>query len=428
MADTETQAPERPTTKTGEAKPEAPKSTGTGVGPRHRFKRGLSRRTKILLPVLALILVALGVLLYRYLTLYESTDDAQIDGYIYPVSPRVVGYVTRVTVDNNQYVEAGTVLAQLDPKDFEVAVANAKAKLANDQAAAATQGVTIPITSVSTLSTLSSAQSDLLNAQAGLNAAQKQADAAEAALRQAEANDLNAQDSVRRYKPLSERNEIPEQQYTQAVLSQKGTAAAVANARSTAAAAEQAVTQSRARIAQAEASVKNAETRPEQITAQKTRALAAQAQAQSSAAALQQAQLNLQYATITAPVGGLVGQRSAQPGQNVSVGQQMMTIVPLDPQNIWVTANFKETQLKHMRPGQPVKISIDAYGRTYNGHVLNIAGATGSIFSLLPPENATGNYVKVVQRVPVKIVFEANQDPEHLLRLGMSVVPKVRVR
>jgi membrane fusion protein (multidrug efflux system) len=382
-----------------------------------------------MLAAVVFLIVAVGaLLLYRYFTLYESTDDAQIDGYIYPISPRVAGFVTRVTVDNNQYVEAGTVVAQLDPKDYEVAVAEAKSSFANDQANAAAQGINVPITSVRTSSTLSTAEADLLNAQAGLAAAQKQFDAAQAALLQAEANDLNAQDSVKRYKPLAEKDQIPQQQYTQAVLAQRGTAAAVANARASSLAAEQSVTQARAKIAQAEAGVRNAGTRPEQISAQRAKARSAEAQAQSSAAKLQQAQLNLQYATIVAPVSGIVSQRSAQPGQNVAVGQQLMTIVPLDNQNIWVTANFKETQMKHMRPGQPVKISVDAYGRTYNGHVLNIAGATGSLFSLLPPENATGNYVKVVQRIPVKIVFEAGQDPEHLLRLGMSVEPKVTVK
>jgi membrane fusion protein (multidrug efflux system) len=421
MPDTVTETPESP-------KQEEKKRSGPGVGPSRILKRGSKRQKRMIYGVGALFVLVVGFFLYRYFTSYESTDDAQIDGYIYPVSSRVAGYITRVTVDNNQYVEAGTVLAQLDPKDFEVAVANAKAKLANDRATAASQGVTVPVTSVSTSSTLSSSEADLINAQAGLTAAQKQADAAEAALRQAEANDLNAQDSVRRYKPLAEKNEIPQQQYTQAVLTQRGTAAAVANARSTAAAAEETVTQARARIATAAASVKSAQTRPEQISAQKSRADAAEAQAQSSAAALQQAQLNLQYTTIVAPVSGIVGQRSGQPGQNVSIGQQMMTVVPLDSQNIWVTANFKETQLKHMRPGQKVKISVDTYGRTYEGHVLNIAGATGSLFSILPPENATGNYVKVVQRIPVKIVFEAGQDPDHLLRLGMSVEPKVYLR
>ncbi|HEY6306708.1 MAG TPA: HlyD family secretion protein [Candidatus Angelobacter sp.] len=420
--------PERDEPQRDEPKPSAEKPKGPGVGPARVLKRHWKRRTKIIALVAGLVVLVGGFLLFRYFTSFESTDDAQIDGYIYPVSARVVGYVTRVTVDNNQYVEAGTVLAQLDPKDFEVAVANAKATLANDQASAAAQGINVPITSVSTSSTLSTAEADLLNSQAGLTAAQKQFDAAAATLRQAEANDLNAQDSVNRYKPLAAKDEIPQQQYTQAVLTQRATAAAVASARSSALAAEQSVTQGRAKVAQSEASVRNAETRPEQISAQKSRAQAAVAQAQSSAAKLHQAELNLQYTTIVAPVSGIVGQRSAQPGQNVAVGQQLMTIVPLDSQNIWVTANFKETQLKHMRPGQPARISVDAYGHTYNGHVLNIGGATGSLFSLLPPENATGNYVKVVQRIPVKIVFESGQDTEHLLRLGMSVVPKVRVK
>jgi len=392
------------------------------------LKRRWKLQTKILAALAGLVLIAGGVLLYRYFASYETTDDAQIDGYIYPISPRVAGYVTRVTVDNNQYVEAGTVVAQLDPKDYEVAVANARAALANEQATAAAQGSNVPITSVSTSSTLTTAQADLLNAQAGLAATQKQFEAAEASLRQAEAADLNAQDTVQRFKPLAASDEIPQQQYTQAVLAQRGTAAAVAASRSSAAAAEHSVTQAQAKVAQGEAAVRNAETRPQQISAQVSKTRAAQAQAQSAAAALQQALLNLQYANIVAPISGIVGQRSAQPGQNVAVGQQMMTIVPLDSQNIWVTANFKETQLKNMRPGQRARISVDAYGRTYNGRVLSIAGATGSLFSLLPPENATGNFVKVVQRIPVKIVFDAGQDQEHLLRLGMSVVPKVTVK
>src|SRR5215471_17686130 len=408
--------------------PDEPKRRSLGVGPSRLLKRRWTRPQKILAAVVGLAVIVGGFLLYRYFSSYESTDDAQIDGYIYPISARVTGYVTRVTVDNNQYVEAGTVLGQLDPKDYEVAVANAKSTLANDQASASAQGVNVPITSVSTSSTLSTAQADLVNAQAGLAVSQKQFDAATASLRQAEAADLNAQDSVQRYKPLAAKDEIPQQQYTQAVLTQKGTAAAVANTRASAAAAEQAVTQAQSKVSQAMASVRNAETRPQQISAQVSKARAAEAQAQSSAAKLQQAELNLQYTTIVAPVSGIVGQRSAQPGQNVAVGQQLMSIVPLDSENIWVTANFKETQLKHMRPGQPVKISVDAYGHVYKGHVQSIAGATGSLFSLLPPENATGNFVKVVQRIPVKIVFEAGQDPEHLLRLGMSVVPKVRVK
>ena len=188
------------------------------------------------------------------------------------------------------------------------------------------------------------------------------------------------------------------------------------------------MTQARSKIAQADAEVRNAATRPQQIAAQHSRTLAAEAESQKAGAQLEQAQLNLQYTTIVAPISGIVGQRSVQPGQFISPGQQLMTIVPLDTQNIWVTANFKETQLTSMLPGQPVKIYVDTYGRTYDGHVLNIAGASGARFSLLPPENATGNYVKVVQRIPVKILFEKGQDPQHLLRPGMSVEPNVRVK
>ena len=420
MANTATEAPES-------LGVDRPKSSGTGVGPGAPARRG-KPATRVLLVVLALAVIAVSIPLYRHYTAWQSTDDAQIDGYIYPVSSRITGYVTRVTVDDNQYVEAGTVLAQLDPKDYEVTLANAKAALANDQASAAAQLTNVPLTSVNTSSQLSSAQADVENAQAGLVATQRAFDAAQASLRQAEANDLKAQDDVNRYKPLAAKDEIPQQRYTQAVDSQKATAAAVEAARASAGAAEQAVTQARAKVAQAQAQLQYANTRPQQISVQRSRARAAEAETQRAIAALEQAQLNLQYTTIVAPVSGIVGQRSVQPGQDISPGQQLMTIVPLESQNIWVTANFKETQMTYMRPGQPVKISVDTYGRTYDGHVLNIAGASGARYSLLPPENATGNYVKVVQRIPVKILFEKGQDPQHLLRPGMSVEPNVRVK
>jgi membrane fusion protein (multidrug efflux system) len=336
--------------------------------------------------------------------------------------------VTRVMAEDNQYVEAGTVLVQLDPKDYEVAVAIAQGKLANAEASAAALMTGVPITSTDTASHLSTAQADIDRENAGFAAAERQFEAAQASLREAEANDLKAQDDMARYKPLAAKDEIPQQQYSTAVSSQQGTAAAVEAARASAAAAAEAVTQARARIAQAQAGLQSARTAPQQVSVQRSRARAAVAESQRSMAELQQARLNLQYTTIVAPVAGLVGRRSVQPGQNVASGQQLLTVVPLDSANIWVTANFKETQLKYMRPGQPAKISVDAYGRAYDGRVLNIAGASGARYSLLPPENATGNYVKVVQRIPVKIVFDRGQDPEHLLRLGMSVEPNVRIR
>jgi membrane fusion protein (multidrug efflux system) len=403
-------------------------STGTGVGPGRPPARRTRRRRIILFAALGLVVIAVSVLLYRHFAAWESTDDAEIDGYIYPVSSRISGYVTRVMVDDNQYVKAGTVLAKLDPKDYDVAVANAKAALANDQASAAALLTNVPLTSVNTSSQLSSSQASVEDAKAGVAAAQHQLAAARAALEQADANDLKAQDDVDRYKPLAAKDEIPQQRYTQAVDGQKATAAGVAAARANAAVAQQAVTQANAKLAQVQAQLQYAETRPQQISVQRSHARAARAQADKAAAVLQQAQLNLKYTTIMAPVSGIVGERSVQPGQNVVPGQQFMTIIPLDSDNIWVTANFKETQLKYMRPGQHVKIYVDTYGRSYNGRVLNIAGSSGARSSLLPPENATGNYVKVVQRIPVKIVFDKGQDAEHLLRPGMSVEPNVMIR
>lgn len=421
MASTPTQTPDAP--RPGDPKVPVGSGVRTGATPARS-----KRRKRLLFVLIVLIVIVVGGLLYLHFRAWESTDDAQIDGYIYPISARVSGYVVRVLVDDNQYVQAGTVLVELDPKDYQVAVANAKATLANDQASAAAQQTNVPITSVNTSSQLSTAQADVENANAGLLAAQKQFDSAQASLQQAEANDLKAQDDVNRYKPLAAKDEIPQQIYTQAVDSQKATAAAVDAARSSAAAAEQTVTQARARISQAQAELEYAKTQPQQISVQRSRAHAAEAETERAAAVLQQAQLNLQYTTIVAPVSGIVGQRSVQPGQNVSPGQQLMTVVPLDARNIWVTADFKETQLKYMQVGQPVKVYVDTYGRDYDAHVLNIAGASGARYSILPPENATGNYVKVVQRIPVKIVFDHGQDPQHPLRPGMSVEPDVRVR
>jgi len=373
------------------------------------------------------IVASAGVIYWRSLA-WESTDDAQIDGFVFPVSSRVTGHAVRVMVDDNQHVNAGTVLLQLDPTDFEVAVAVAKGRLANAEANAAALSTGVPITSTDTASQISTAQADIDGATASVTAAERRFEAAQASLREAEANDLRAKDDVGRYQPLAAKDEIPQQQYTTAINAQRATAAAVEAARASAAAAQEAVTQQRARSAQADAGLRAARTGPQQVSVQKARARAADAETERARAELQQAQLNLQYTTIVAPIAGVVGRRAVHPGQNVSAGQQLMTVVPLDSGNIWVTANFKETQLKNMRPGQPVRISVDTYGRTYEGHVLNIAGASGARYSLLPPENATGNYVKVVQRIPVRIAFDGGQDPSHTLRLGMSVEPNVRVR
>ena len=383
-------------------------------------------RGKLLLALGALALSAAAAATYYYFGGSESTDDAQIDGYINPISSRVAGYVTHVYVDDNQYVKAGTLLVQIDPKDYDVALSSAKATVANDEATAAASRVSVPITSVDTSSQLTSAQAEVLNARAGISGAEKQLAAAEAAVVQAEANNAKAQDDLKRYEQLVGKEEIPRQTYAQAVQSANATEAAVQVARANVLAEQDAVRQTQARLAQAFASVNTAQTGPQQVRVQQAHAAAAAAAADKSKSALQQAELNLSYTRIVAPVDGLVAKRTAQAGQYVAPGQQLLAIVPLD--DIWVTANLKETQLRNVRTGQPVRIDVDAYGRTYAGHVESIAGGTGSVFSLLPPENATGNYVKIVQRVPVRLRFDAGQDPDHLLRPGMSVVPDINVR
>ncbi|MFI5106662.1 MAG: efflux RND transporter periplasmic adaptor subunit, partial [Terriglobales bacterium] len=214
-------------------------------------------------------------------------------------------------------------------------------------------------------------------------------------------------------------------QYDQAVAAAKANTAAVAAASASVEAAQLQVTQARSRLAQAEANLRSSQTGPRQVASMRARALSAEATVKQKEVALEQAELHMRYTRIIAPVNGVV-MKNAEVGMNVQPGQQLFSIVPLD--DIWVTANFKETQLKYMRSGQPAEIKVDANGRTYKGHVDSFAGMSGARLSLLPPENATGNYVKVVQRVPVKIVFEPGQTSDHNLRLGLSVTPKVKVR
>ncbi len=397
-------------------------ATATDAAPRNGKLDG--RKKRILLAVLAVIIVGV-VGIWRYYSQFASTDDAEIEGYLHPISARVPGYVTRVTVNDTQYVEKGTVLVQLDPTDYQVAVELAKAHLAQAQAEASAALGGVPITSVSTLSQVHSAEADVQGAQAGIVAAEKQFQEAEARLTQTEANNVKIQDDLRRYQQLIGKREISRQEYDRAVAASKSSAAAVVEAQAGVAAADQQVTQARSRLQDAEAELRSAHTRPEQMQVTRAKAQAAAAAVEEAEAELHRAELNLQYTTIIAPAEGIVGKRTAVAGQNVAPGQTLMTIVPT--RDIWVTANFKETELKGMRPGQSVKIHVDATDRDYTGKIQGIAGATGVQFSLLPPENATGNYVKVVQRVPVRIVFNPGQDPNHLLRVGLSVEPRVRL-
>jgi len=383
-------------------------------------------RFRLALIVGGIVVLVAGFFLWRYLGSYESTDDAQIDGHLNAISARVSGHVVKLLVNDNQYVEAGTPLVEIDPRDYEVAVARAKAAYQDALATAESTQVNVPITTVNTGSQLSAAQAEVESGRAGVAMARQQLEAARAQLEQAIANDIKAQNDVGRYKQLVDKQEISHQQYDQAVAAARSSAAGVAAARASVAAAEQQVAQAQAKRDQLDANLRAAETAPQQNASMRARAQAAQAQAQQKKAELEQAMLNLQYTRLVAPVNGIVSNRTVEVGQNVQVGQELMKIINLD--DIWVTANFNESQLRLMRPGQRATISVDAYGKKYNGHVESIAGASGALFSLLPPENATGNYVKVVQRVPVKITFDPGETKEHILRPGMSVEPKVWVR
>ena len=375
-----------------------------------------------------IVLAIVGFFVWRYLGSYESTDDAQIDGHVNSISARVSGHVIKLNVQDNQYVEAGTVLVEIDPTDYQVAVQRAQADYNDAKATADAAAVDVPITSVSTTSQLSSADADVVNAQAGIKAARQQFEAAKANLAQAEANDVKAQNDLGRYKQLVDKEEISQQQYDQAVAASKASAAGVLAARAQADAAQSQVTQAEGKLIQAQASQRNAATGPKQLSVIQARAQSAEAAALRKKADLDQAILNLQYTKIIAPVTGIVSDRTVEVGQNVQAGQELMKVIPLDEKDLWVTANFKETQLRDMKAGQKVTVCVDATGKCYKGHVDSVAGASGARFSLLPPENATGNYVKVVQRIPVKIVFEPGEIKEHELRPGMSVEPKVWVR
>jgi len=383
-------------------------------------------RFRLALIVGGIVLLVAGFFLWRYLGSYESTDDAQIDGHLNAISARVSGHVSKLLVNDNQFVEAGTPLVEIDPRDYEIAVASARAAYQDALATAESTQVNVPITTVNTGSQLSSAQAQLEEMRAGVSVSRQQLEAARAQLEQSIANDIKAQNDVGRYKQLVDKQEISHQQYDQAVAAAKSNAAGVAAARATVAAAEQQVVQAQAKREQMDANLRAAETAPQQNAQMRARAQAAQAQAQQKKAELDQALLNLQYTRLVAPVNGIVSNRTVEVGQNVQVGQELMKIINLD--DIWVTANFKENQLRLMRPGQRATISVDAYGKKYNGHVESVAGASGALFSLLPPENATGNYVKVVQRIPVKITFDPGETKEHILRPGMSVEPKVWIR
>jgi membrane fusion protein (multidrug efflux system) len=371
----------------------------------------------------------------------ESTDDAQVDGHITQIAPRVGGTVTKVLVTNNQPVKAGDVLVEIDPRDYQIAVERAKADLADAVATASAARTGVPIARVETASGVNTASGGVQQAEAGvagaeheIQVAQSNLVSAHAHLREKEATATRTARDVERLRGLVQKDEISQQQFDAAVAQADAARAAADAAKSEVAAAqgnitvaEQRAASARGAASQARAGLANARTAPQQLQVTEARANSADARVRQAEAALQQALLNLEHTTVKAPTPGVVSRKSVEPGQVVQPGQPLMALVDLS--DVWVTANFKESQLAKMRPGQKATLTVDALGgKEFLCHVDSIAAATGARFSLLPPENATGNYVKVVQRIPVRIFFEPGQDLDHLLRPGMSVTPTVYVR
>jgi membrane fusion protein (multidrug efflux system) len=397
---------------------------------------------RIFIGVIVIVLLAIGAGGWWLATRgRESTDDAQVDAHVIPMAARVGGTVLKVGVNDNQVVDAGTVLVELDPSDYQVAIDKASAELADAESAAVAAQSNVPITSTTTTSHVSSAQGSVdqaksasLTATRDIEMAQAKLVAAQARLREAEANATRTARDVERLRGLLAKDEVSQQQFDAAISAAEAQRAAVDSARAQIAENEAGVRMAESRrdqaIAgegQAQAALRGAQTGPEQVTAMRAHASSAQARVDQAKATLAQARLNLAYTIVRAPTRGTVSKKSVNPGQVVQAGQPLMALVESD--NVWVTANFKETQLSEMRVGQRVDVEVDAIdGRAFTGKVDSIAAATGARFSLLPPENATGNYVKVVQRVPVKIVLDAGQDPDHLLRPGMSATPTVFTR
>jgi len=386
---------------------------------------GRAKAFAIFFIVLAVAAIA-GTLYWMHIRQFETTDDAQVDGHLNTISPRVEGTIIKVYVDDNQVVKAGDPLVDLDPRDYQVALEQAQAQLAQAQTMVSAQQPNIPITLVENSSNISGSEADLENSQAALAAAERDVETAKAHLLEAQANNEKAQADLERYKRLIAKEEVSKQEYDAAVSTAKAQAAAVGVAQSTIAADLQIVNQKRALVAQAQSRLQQyRRNAPQQLAVKRAAVISEEAAAKTEEVQVERAKLNLDYTKILAPIGGIVMKRSAEVGAHVATGQQLLIIAQTD--DLWVTANFKETQLRNIRPKQSAVLHVDALNQDFQGYVDDVGGATGAITSVLPPENATGNFVKVVQRIPVRLRFNKNQPGMERLRPGMSVEPEVRV-
>lgn len=389
--------------------------------------RGFLRSHPVGVVVALFLLVGLaigGYFLMAYLNSYEATDDAQIDGHLNLISSRIAGTISAIHVTDNQEVQKGQLLAEIDPRDYQVALERVQANLAQSQAQLRAANPSVPMTQTTTQTGISTSESEVSQAQSAVDAAERDYQADLAKLREAEANNAKAQADLARYKLLVAKEEVSHEEYDQKVAAAQSAAASVESSREAAASSQKTIEQRKAALGEAQSRFQQAkQNAPRQVAVQQANLQAQRAMAAGAAAGVNEARLNLEYTKILAPVGGVVGRKSVELGTRVQPGQQLMAIIPLD--DIWVTANFKETQLKRVSPGQRSTIHVDALGHDYEGYVESLPAATGSRFSLLPAENATGNYVKVVQRLPVRLRFKPGQDSEHRLRPGMSVEPKI---
>lgn len=387
--------------------------------------RRLPRWALFVLPAIAVVVLLSW---WMYAGHFESTDDAQIDGHLNAISARISGTVLFINpkVENNQYVETGTLLVELDPNDYQAALDHAKADFATKEGEERSAGVNVPITDTSAFSRLRLAEAAQETAATSIEAEQADLLAAQHKVQQDEALYSRAERDRVRYQALVEKREISRSEYDARETESVASAQALESDRAAVTSIQQKIAQARSLVAERRAQVEEARTAPQQVVDAQSKSQSSRGEVQRAMADVRTAQLNLGYTKIYAPVSGIIGRKTVELGQRIQPGQSLLAIVPID--DIWVTADFKETQLKYMRPGQSVSIHVDTFGRDYLGTVENLPGAAGTLFSLLPPENASGNFVKVVQRLPVRIRFNRDQDPQHFLRPGMSVEPKVRVR
>ncbi len=388
-----------------------------------------TKRTRALLIFGAVLLVAAigGLLYWLHARNFENTDDAQIDGNLSPVGTRIDGTIIKVYVQNNQTVKLGDPLVDLDPRDNQVSLDQIEAQVRQAQSNLLSQRPNVPITQVQNATNILSARADVVSSEAGIATAERDRDQTAAQVVQTEAANNRAQNDLKRYKLLVDKQEISKADFDQYESTAKQAAANLVAMQSALLAAERTVDQRRAQLDQSKSRLtQNEQTAAPQLLIRRASVQQQLANLKSAEAQREQALLNLDYAKIKAPVAGIVMKRSAQVGSRVQAGQQLLTISEIG--DLWVTANFKETQLLLMRPSQHVNIHVDSLDRDFRGTVETIGGSTGSVASTLPPENATGNYVKVVQRIPVRIALDPNQDGLDRLRPGMSVEPKVRVR